>query len=133
LARTACRSSLAAFLLYFARAVKRRLTGFFFAFFSTAAFCLRRERSKFPTSYTKSRQSSVRVLFHAPRNPAKVCCGHVAIPIRQRQYTYLTIIGWHVFIARGRITGNLEGCFRIAGDPGSTLKARLFISPILRR
>jgi hypothetical protein len=31
----------------------------------------------------------VRVLFHAFQaqgNPAKICCGHVAIPIRQREY-----------------------------------------------
>src|SRR2546428_14084308 len=28
--------------------------------------------------------------------------------------SYLTISGWHVSTARGRITGNLEGCFRIA-------------------
>src|SRR3989441_2049019 len=55
----------------------------------SVALCLRRERSKFPTSYTKSRQSRVRVLFHAFQaqgNPAKICCGHVAIPIRQREY-----------------------------------------------
>jgi hypothetical protein len=53
------------------------------------AVCLRRERRKFPTSYTKSRQSRVRVLFHAfeaQGNPAKICCGHVAIPVRQREY-----------------------------------------------
>src|SRR5438552_18010317 len=51
--------------------------------------CLRGQRSKFPASYTKSRQSCVRVLFHplqAQCNPAKACCGHVAIPIRQREY-----------------------------------------------
>src|SRR6266849_6980874 len=51
--------------------------------------CLRGQRSKFPTSYTKSRQSRVRVLFHAFQaqgNPAKICCGHVATPIRQREY-----------------------------------------------
>jgi hypothetical protein len=55
----------------------------------SVALCLRRERSKFPTSYTKRRQSRVRVLFHAFQaqgNPAKICCGHVAIPIRQREY-----------------------------------------------
>ena len=55
----------------------------------SVALCLRRERSKFPTPYTKSRQSRVRVLFHAFQaqgNPAKICCGHVAIPIRQREY-----------------------------------------------
>src|SRR3984893_18718431 len=28
--------------------------------------------------------------------------------------SYLTISGWHMSTARGRITGNLEGCFRIA-------------------
>ena len=41
--------------------------------------CLRGQRSKFPASYTKSRQSCVGVLFHplqAQCNPAKVCCGH---------------------------------------------------------
>src|SRR5260370_19653576 len=45
----------------------------------SVAPCFRRERSKFPTSHTKSRQSRVRVLFHAfqaQSNPAKVCCGH---------------------------------------------------------
>src|SRR5882724_11003795 len=55
----------------------------------SVALCLRRERGKFPTSHTKSRQSRVRVLFHAFQaqgNPAKICCGHVAIPIRQREY-----------------------------------------------
>src|ERR1700682_6520982 len=44
---------------------------------------LRRQRSKFPASYTKSRQSCVGVLFHplqAQRNPAKVCCGHRLTP-----------------------------------------------------
>src|SRR5713226_1144094 len=49
----------------------------------SVALCLRRERSKFPTPYTKSRQSRVRVLFHAFQaqgNPAKICCGHVEIP-----------------------------------------------------
>src|SRR5205823_29553 len=53
------------------------------------ALCLRRERSKFLASCTKSRQSRVRVLFHALQaqgHPAKTCCGHVAIPIRQREY-----------------------------------------------
>src|SRR5207249_6941081 len=72
----------------------------------SVALCLRRERSKFPTSYTKSRQSRVRVLFHAFQaqgNPAKICCGHVAIPIRQRE-SYLTISGWHVSTARRRPT-----------------------------
>src|SRR6267143_4796423 len=55
----------------------------------SVAPCLRCERTKFPTSHTKSRQSRVRVLFHAFQaqgNPAKICCGHVAIPIRQREY-----------------------------------------------
>src|SRR6516165_9377070 len=45
--------------------------------------CLRGQRSKFPASYTKSRQSCVGVLFHplqAQRNPAKVCCGHRGTP-----------------------------------------------------
>ena len=54
----------------------------------SVALCLRRERNKFPTSYTKSRQSRVSVFFHAFQargNPAKICCGHVAIPIRQRE------------------------------------------------
>src|SRR5216684_7322589 len=55
----------------------------------SVALCLRSERSKFPTSYTKSRESRMRVLFHAFQaqgNPAKICCGHVAIPIPQREY-----------------------------------------------
>jgi len=55
----------------------------------SVALCLRRERSKFPTSHTKSRQSRERVLFHAFQaqgNPTKICWGHVAIPIRQREY-----------------------------------------------
>ena len=45
----------------------------------SVALCLRREGSKFPASYTKSRQSCVGVLFHplqAQCNPAKVCRGH---------------------------------------------------------
>ena len=49
--------------------------------------CLRGQRSKFPASYTKSRQSCVGVLFHplqAQCNPAKICCGHRATPIRQK-------------------------------------------------
>src|SRR5438270_3384244 len=58
--------------------------------------CLRGQRSKFPASYTKSRQSCVGVLFHplqAQCNPAKVCCGHRVTPkIRE----YLTIIGRHM-------------------------------------
>src|SRR6266480_5024279 len=33
----------------------------------SVALCLRRERSKFPISYTKSRQSGMRVLLHASR------------------------------------------------------------------
>src|SRR5215469_4381839 len=40
---------------------------------------LRGKRSKFPASYTKSRQSCMGVLFHpvqAQCNPAKICCGH---------------------------------------------------------
>src|SRR5467141_4102734 len=86
----------------------------------SVALCLRRERSKFSTSYTKSRQSRVRVLFHAFQaqgNPAKICCGHVTIP--SSSVSYLTIGGWHVSTARGRITGNLEGCFRIADEPAA--------------
>ena len=49
--------------------------------------CLRGQRSKFLASYTKSRQSCVGVLFHpvqAQCNPAKICCGHRATPIRQK-------------------------------------------------
>src|ERR1700730_2945722 len=49
----------------------------------SVALCLRGERSEFPASYTKSRQSCVGVLFHplqAQGNRAKICCGHVAIP-----------------------------------------------------
>src|SRR6266550_1927838 len=45
--------------------------------------CLRGQRSKFPASYTKSRQSRVGVLFHplqAQCNRAKVCCGHRVTP-----------------------------------------------------
>src|SRR5258708_6852572 len=45
--------------------------------------CLRGQRSKFPASYTKSRQSCVRVLFHALQaqcNLAKICCGHRVTP-----------------------------------------------------
>ena len=34
---------------------------------------------------------------------------------------YLTISGWHVSTARGRITRNLEGCFRIADLPAKAL------------
>src|ERR1700730_3652643 len=44
---------------------------------------LRGQRSKFPASYTKSRQSCVGVFFHplqAQCNPAKVCCGHRVTP-----------------------------------------------------
>src|SRR6266480_4330095 len=44
---------------------------------------LRGQRSKFPASYTKSRQSCVRVFFYplqAQCNPAKVCCGHRVTP-----------------------------------------------------
>src|SRR5256886_13110413 len=54
--------------------------------------CLRGQRSKFPASYTKSRQSCVGVLFHAlqaQRNPAKICCGHRVTPYITE---YLTII-----------------------------------------
>src|SRR5882762_7822752 len=36
-----------------------------------------------------------------------------------REISYLTISGWHVYTARGRITGNLEGCFRIADEPAA--------------
>src|SRR5712691_9990310 len=49
----------------------------------SVAPCLRGQRSKFPASYTKSRQSCVEVLFHplqAQCNPAKVCCGHRVTP-----------------------------------------------------
>src|SRR2546423_11054459 len=45
--------------------------------------CLRGQRSKFPASYTKSRQSGVGVLFHplqAQCNRAKVCCVHRVTP-----------------------------------------------------
>src|ERR1700736_970589 len=45
--------------------------------------CVRGQRSKFPASYTKSRQSRVGVLFHslqAQCNPAKICCGHRLTP-----------------------------------------------------
>jgi hypothetical protein len=55
----------------------------------SVALCLRGERSKFSTAYPKCRQSRVRVLFHAFQaqgNPAKVSGGHVAIPIRHREY-----------------------------------------------
>src|SRR2546422_4184750 len=49
----------------------------------SVASCLRGQRSKFPASYTKSRQSCVGVLFHplqAQCNPAKVCRGHRVTP-----------------------------------------------------
>src|ERR1700704_1837814 len=49
----------------------------------SAPLLARGQRSKFPASYTKSRQSCVGVLFHplqAQRNPAKVCCGHRVTP-----------------------------------------------------
>ena len=52
----------------------------------SVAPCLRGQRSKFPASHTKSRQSCVRVLFYALQgqcNPPKICCGHRATPIRQ--------------------------------------------------
>ena len=45
--------------------------------------CLRGQRSEFPASNTKSRQSCVGVLFdplEAQCNPAKVCCGHRVTP-----------------------------------------------------
>src|SRR5438132_8671020 len=67
--------------------------------------CLRGQRSKFPASYTKSRQSCVGVLFHAlqaQRNPAKICCGHRVTPYITE---YLTIIRRHMSTARGRIMG----------------------------
>src|SRR2546429_98229 len=50
----------------------------------SVALFLRGQRSKFPASYSKSRQSCMRVLFHALQvqgNPAKICCGHRATPI----------------------------------------------------
>ena len=53
----------------------------------SVALCLRGERSELPASYTKSRQSCVRVLFHplqAQCNPAKICCGHLPAPMHQR-------------------------------------------------
>ena len=60
----------------------------------SVALCLRRERSKFPASYTRSRQSRVRILFHAfqaQRNPAKICCGHVGDSHPSERVSYLTI------------------------------------------
>src|ERR1700704_3658009 len=64
---------------------------------------LRGQRSKFPASYTKSRQSCVGVLFHplqAQCNPVKVCCGHRAtLSITE----YLTIIGRRMSTASGGI------------------------------
>src|SRR5882762_5909915 len=78
----------------------------------SVARCLRRERSKFPTSYTKSRQSRVRVLFHAFQaqgNPAKICCRHADSHSSEK---YLTMTGWHV--SGRRITGDLEGCLPTA-------------------
>src|SRR5207245_9818669 len=51
----------------------------------SVASCLRGQRSKFPASYTKSRQSCVRFLLyplHAQCNPANVCGGHRATPVR---------------------------------------------------
>src|SRR5438445_13402843 len=73
--------------------------------------CLRGQRSKFPASYTKSRQSCVRVLFHplqAQCNPAKACCGHVAgFPfVRESIVSHHDYSGWHVSTARGGGTGS---------------------------
>jgi hypothetical protein len=55
--------------------------------------------------------------FQAQGHPAKICCGHVAIPNSSERVSYLTVSGWHMSTARGRIMGNLEGCFRIADHP----------------
>src|SRR5207253_627530 len=67
--------------------------------------CLRGQRSKFPASYTKSRQSCVGVLFHAlqaQRNPAKICCGHRVIPYITE---HLTSIRPHTSPVRRRSMG----------------------------
>src|SRR3989442_8727464 len=93
----------------------------------SVALCLRRERSKFPTSYTKSRQSRVRVLFHAFQaqgNPAKICCGHVAVPIRQREDRISPLANGVCLLLGGGSRGNLESCFRIAKNNPSNLCPR---------
>jgi len=62
----------------------------------SVACCLRRQRSKLPASDSKSRQSRVRVLFHASQaecDLAKIGCGHLVTPTC---HEYLTTIGWHL-------------------------------------
>src|SRR5580704_15267326 len=82
---------------------------------------LRGQRSKFPSPYTKSRQSCVGVLFHplqAQCNPAKVCCGHRVTP----QITeYSDHHRRHMSTAPGRIMGkpsvkSLRECFKGSVD-----------------
>src|SRR2546430_961563 len=49
----------------------------------SVASCLRGQRSKFPASYTKSRQSFLGALLHplqAQSKPSKVCRGHRVTP-----------------------------------------------------
>jgi hypothetical protein len=89
--------------------------------------CLRGQRSKFPASCTKSRQSRVRVLFHAQGNPARICCGHVAIPIRQREYRISPEAAFQV--ARGRLSGPGCGSLVSPGNPNHYIKAECFAVP----
>jgi hypothetical protein len=82
---------------------------------SVAALLATRAKANF-LPHTKSRQSRVKVLFHAFQaqgNPAKICYGHVAIS--SERVSYLTINDG-MCLPLGRITGNLEGCFRITED-----------------